>query len=45
MEAVRGQEMAKAALECAVWDAYARLQGLSLSRALGGTLTEIASGV
>jgi O-succinylbenzoate synthase len=42
---VRGQEMAKAAIECAAWDAFARAQGKSLSLALGGTLNEINSGV
>jgi O-succinylbenzoate synthase len=45
MEPVRGQEMAKAAIECAVWDAFARSKGLSLSHALGGVTDEIASGV
>lgn len=42
---VCGQEMAKGALECAAWDAFARAQGKSLSHALGGTLDEITSGV
>lgn len=45
MENVRGQEMAKAAIECAAWDAYARSEGKSLSQALGGTRDVIASGV
>lgn len=45
MEDVRGHEMAKAAIECGAWDAFARAQGMSLSRTLGGTLDEIASGV
>ena len=45
MENVRGQEMAKAGIECAVWDVFARSQGKSLSHALGGTLGTIASGV
>jgi O-succinylbenzoate synthase len=45
MENVRGQEMAKAAIECAAWDAFARSEGKSLSHALGGTRTVIASGV
>jgi O-succinylbenzoate synthase len=45
MENVRGQEMAKAAIECAAWDAFARSKGESLSHTLGGTLDEIASGV
>ena len=43
MRPVRGQEMAKAAIECGVWDAFARSQGKSLSHALGGTMTEISS--
>lgn len=37
--------MAKAAVEMGFWEAYARQQGVSLSKALGGTATEIASGV
>jgi O-succinylbenzoate synthase len=45
MENVRGQEMAKAAIECAAWDAFARSEGKSLSHALGGTRDVIASGV
>lgn len=45
MEDVRGHEMAKAAIECGAWDAFARSQGMSLGKALGGTLDEIASGV
>lgn len=44
-KAVRGHNMAKAAVEMAAWDLYARQQGWPLSRALGGTRTEIASGV
>ncbi len=42
---IRGHQMAKAAVEMAAWDLYARQQGVPLSRALGGTRTEIASGV
>ncbi|MGE0040925.1 MAG: o-succinylbenzoate synthase [Vicinamibacterales bacterium] len=42
---VRGHNMAKAAVEMAAWDLYARQQGVPLSRALGGTRTRIASGV
>jgi O-succinylbenzoate synthase len=42
---VRGHNMAKAAVEMAAWDLYARQQGIALSRALGGTLTRIESGV
>lgn len=42
---VRGHRMAKAALEMAIWDAHARQLGVPLCTALGGTRTEIASGV
>jgi O-succinylbenzoate synthase len=45
MEPVRGHEMAKAALENAVWDLLARQQSVSLSHLLHGTRKEIASGV
>jgi o-succinylbenzoate synthase len=43
--AVRGHNMAKAALEMACWDLYARSQGVPLSRALGGVRSRIESGV
>jgi o-succinylbenzoate synthase len=43
--AVRGHNMAKAAVEMAAWDLYARLEGVPLSRVLGGSRTEIVSGV
>jgi O-succinylbenzoate synthase len=42
---VRGHNMAKAALETAVWDAEAKQKGLPLSKLIGGTRAEIASGV
>ncbi len=42
---VRGHNMAKASLESAVWDAEAKQKGVPLSRLLGGTREEIASGV
>jgi O-succinylbenzoate synthase len=42
---VRGHRMAKAALEMAIWDAHARQRGVPLAAALGGTRSEIASGV
>jgi O-succinylbenzoate synthase len=42
---VRGNNMAKAAVEMAAWDLAARRQNLPLSRLLGGTRAEIASGV
>jgi o-succinylbenzoate synthase len=43
--AVRGHNMAKAALETAVWDAEAKQRGVPLAKLLGGTREEIASGV
>jgi o-succinylbenzoate synthase len=42
---VRGHEMAKAALEMAVWELEARREGVPLHRLLGGRGGEIASGV
>ena len=42
---VRGHAMAKAAVEMAFWDLTARQRNLPLSHLLGGTRTEIASGV
>ena len=42
---VRGHEMAKAALEMAVWELYARLQDAPLARVLGGEKRTIESGV
>jgi O-succinylbenzoate synthase len=45
MSRARGHNMAKAALESALWDAEARQKQLPLWRLLGGTLKEIACGV
>jgi O-succinylbenzoate synthase len=45
MRAVRGNRMAKAALETACWDLEARELGVPLWRHLGGVREEIASGV
>jgi o-succinylbenzoate synthase len=45
LKRIRGHNMAKAAVEMAAWDLYARLQGVPLSRALGGSRDRIASGV
>jgi o-succinylbenzoate synthase len=45
LDPIRGHEMAKAALENALWDAEAKQKGVPLSKLLGGTYTEIASGV
>lgn len=42
---IRGNYMAKAALEGAVWDLYAKKQGASLSNVLGGTKKKIEVGV
>jgi o-succinylbenzoate synthase len=42
---IRGNYMAKAALEGAVWDLYARRQNLSLSKALGGSKSQIEVGL
>jgi O-succinylbenzoate synthase len=42
---VRGHNMAKAALEAAVWDAEAKQKGVPLSRLIGGVREEIACGV
>lgn len=42
---VRGHNMAKAALENALWVIQAQQQGISLAKAVGGTLAEIPCGV
>ncbi len=42
---VRGHNMAKAALETALWDAEAKHKSLPLAKLLGGTRAEIPSGV
>ncbi len=42
---VRGHNMAKAALEAAIWEAEARQKSIPLSKLLGGTREEIACGV
>ncbi|MGZ4165018.1 MAG: o-succinylbenzoate synthase [Tumebacillaceae bacterium] len=42
---IRRNYMAKAAIEGAVWDVYARKQGVSLSQAIGGEKREIEVGV
>ncbi|HEU5401882.1 MAG TPA: o-succinylbenzoate synthase [Terriglobales bacterium] len=43
--AIRGNEMARAGIENALWDVEAQEAGIPLSKLLGGTRTEIASGV
>ena len=45
MEHVRGHQMAKSGIENALWDVEAQQRKLPLAKLLGGTLTEIASGV
>jgi o-succinylbenzoate synthase len=45
LQLVRGHNMAKGALEAAVWDAEARQKGVPLWKLLGGTRDEISSGV
>lgn len=45
MARVRGHNMAKAAIEMAAWDLFAKAQGVPLSRLLGGVRPSIASGV
>lgn len=42
---VRGNNMAKAALEGAVWDLYAKKNLISLSKAIGGAKKEIEVGI
>ena len=44
-EPIRRNMMAKSSLEGAVWDLYAKKQGLSLSKALGGDFDRIEVGV
>ena len=45
LKAIRGHNMAKAAVEMAAWDLYARQRQQPLWRVLGGTRDRIASGV
>jgi O-succinylbenzoate synthase len=45
MKPVRGNQMAKAALENAVWHLESLARGVPLHRLIGGTLTEIPCGV
>ena len=42
---IRGHHMAKAAVEMAVWDLFARQQDRPLAEVLGGTRAAIASGI
>lgn len=42
---IRGHHMAKAAVEGAIWDLYAKQQGLTLAEAIGGQKTQIDVGI
>ncbi len=42
---VRGHEMAKAALEMAIWELHARREGQPLAKVLGGEKTHVEAGV
>lgn len=42
---IRGNRMARAAIETAIWDLEAKREGVPLWQLLGGTLTEIPCGV
>ncbi len=44
-EKVRGHMMAKAGLEAALWDAFAKSQNISLSKMMGGVRQKIDAGV
>lgn len=45
LEPIRGHEMTKAGLECALWDLEAKQKAMPLARLLGGRRDEIACGV
>lgn len=45
LKGIRGHQMAKAAVEMAFWDLYARQQDLPLCRVLGGSKDTIARGI
>ena len=45
LRSIRGHNMAKAAVEMAAWDLFAKQQGLPLCRVLGGSETLIESGI
>ena len=42
---IRRNKMAKSALDCAIWDLYAKENNISVSKALGGTRDKIETGV
>jgi O-succinylbenzoate synthase len=45
LRGVRGHHMAKAAVEMAIWDLFARQQGVPLQQVLGGRRAAVPSGV
>ena len=45
LRGIRGHNMAKAAVEMAAWELFARQQGVPLARVLGGSRSRIDSGV
>jgi len=45
LRAIRGHQMAKAAVEMAAWDLYARQRDVPLATLLGGTRAAVAAGV
>ena len=45
LKPIRGHNMAKAAVETAIWDLYARLQGQSLHELIGGSRETLDCGV
>ncbi len=45
LRAIRGHQMAKAAVEMAAWDLFARQQGVPLCRALGGSDEIVRNGI
>ncbi len=42
---IKGNNMAKSAIEGAIWDLYAKRKGITLAKALGGDKTEIDVGI
>lgn len=42
---VRGHNMAKSALDCAIWDVFAKAENISLSKLLGGVRDKVKVGV
>ncbi|EUJ32491.1 N-acylamino acid racemase [Listeria cornellensis FSL F6-0969] len=44
-QVIRGNEMAKSAVETAVWDVFAKISGQPLTTYLGGELSDISVGV